>query len=325
MQYSESDSRNATQERATHIIHASWIGIVANLVLSLVKIVVGFLSGSFAVVSDGIDSGNDIMTSLITLLTAHITMRPPDIRFPFGYSRADTVATKLLSFVIFFAGAQLVISAVRHLIEGADQTLPSAAAFYVTGASILAKIGLAVYKIRTGKKHDSPMLVADGRNMQNDVFISVAVLAGLAGTHLLAMPQLDAITALLVSVWIIKVAFQIFMESNTELMDGMPDTDIYRRIFAAVARVPGAYKPHRVRVRKLGHIYVIMLDIEVEDTLNIREGHEIARRTERMIKQEIPNTYDIVVHIEPYGNTETNESFGVSERHFDPGVPGQTP
>jgi cation diffusion facilitator family transporter len=305
-------------QRSRSIVRASWIGIIGNGLLSVLKIGAGIAAGSFAVISDGIDSANDIVTSMVTLITARVAARSPTARFPYGYTRADTIATKLLSFVIFFAGAQLIISAVEHIVSGDPSTIPGPLAIYVTLVSIGAKVFLAYYKISVGKLVDSAMLVADGKNMQNDVIISVAVLAGLAGAHLLGMPLLDSITALAVSLWIIRVAFKIFMESNTELMDGLHTTQIYDRVFDAVARIPEAESPHRVRARHVGHLYVIDLDIEVDPQMTVVEAHDIAQRTEDMIRRAVPNVYDVVVHVEPRGNVE-GECFGVSERYSSSG------
>ncbi len=299
-------------DRSQQIERASWLGILGNGFLSVLKITAGIAAGSFAVVSDGIDSANDILTSLVTLISARVAARRPTARFPYGYTRADTIATKLLSFVIFFAGAELIISAVRHIIYDAPTDLPSPLAVYVTLVSIAAKIFLAHYKISVGRRVNSSMLIADGRNMQNDVVISVAVLAGLAATHALDMPVLDSVTALVVSIWIIRVAFKIFMESNTELMDGLHSTRVYDRVFEAVARVPEAESPHRVRARHVGHLYVIDLDIEVDPELSVVAAHDIAQQTEEMIRAAVPNVYDVVVHVEPRGNAE-GECFGVSE------------
>ncbi|MFO7782131.1 MAG: cation diffusion facilitator family transporter [Spirochaetia bacterium] len=299
-------------DRSKQIERASWLGIVGNGLLSVLKISAGIAAGSFAVVSDGIDSANDILTSLVTLISARVAVRRPTARFPYGYTRADTIATKLLSFVIFFAGAELIISAIRHILADTPTDLPSPLAVYVTLVSIAAKIFLAYYKISVGRRVNSSMLVADGKNMQNDVIISVAVLAGLVATHALEMPVLDSITALVVSVWIIRVAFKIFMESNTELMDGLHSTRVYDRVFEAVGRIPEAESPHRVRARHVGHLYVIDLDIEVDPELSVVAAHDVAQQTEEMIRAVVPNVYDVVVHVEPRGNAE-GECFGVSE------------
>ena len=104
--------------RLRAIVTASWVGIVGNGVLALAKLIAGFVSGSVAVLSDGIDSALDILTSMITLIAARITSMPPDVHHPYGHTRAETIATKSLSFVIFFAGAQLAISSVARIVSG---------------------------------------------------------------------------------------------------------------------------------------------------------------------------------------------------------------
>ena len=303
-------------EKQNAIKRASWISIWGNAFLSLLKIVVGLVAGSYAVVADGIDSASDIVTSIITLITAHIIARPPDIRFPYGYEKADTIASKALSFIIFFAGAQLAISTGGKLIENVPHDMPSEIAIYVTVISIIGKYLLAFYQFKVGKKVSSSMLIANARNMQNDVVISVSVLLGLVFTFIFKMPVLDIITAFAVSGWIMYVAFKIFMQSNTELMDGITDTSVYQKIFDAVAEVEGAKNPHRVRIRQISNSYVIALDIEVDGGLSVNESHQIAHLVEKSIKNKIENIFDILVHIEPIGTDDPDERYGVSGKDF---------
>ena len=129
---------------AKTIVKASWVGVIGNTLLSLLKIVIGIISGSLAVIADGIDSASDIVTSLIILFTARIMMRPPNIRYPYGYIKADTIATKALAFVIIFAGAQLAISTIRNFLQGTERGLPGMLAIYVTIISIIGKFLLAI-------------------------------------------------------------------------------------------------------------------------------------------------------------------------------------
>jgi cation diffusion facilitator family transporter len=295
------------------LIRASWISIIGNAFLALMKISLGIVAGSLAVIADGIDSSSDIATSLITLFTARLLSKPPNIRYPYGYEKADTLATKALSFVIFFAGAQLAISTVERLFNPHIVSPPSMLAIYVTLISILGKLSLSFYLHRTGKTVNSSMLLANARNMQNDVLISFAVLVGLVFTFVLKMPILDTITAMFVSAWIMKVGLQIFFQSNTELMDGMKDPILYCELFKAVRQVEGTHNPHRVRVRKIGNMSMISMDVEVDPDITVTQAHEIARKVEKIIKENLPNVYDIVVHIEPFGNEEENERFGLKE------------
>lgn len=302
------------KSREKKIIRASWLSIVVNALLSVLKIIAGLLTGSLAVIADGIDSASDIITSLITLFTARIISRPPDMRHPYGYDKADTVASKLLAFIIFFAGAQLAISTTNRLISGETNVVPSAIAMAVVSLSIIGKQVLARYLNKLGRKIDSAMLRANGRNMQNDVIISISVLIGLIFTHIFNLPILDTITALAVSIWIMYVAIRIIIRSSRELMDGVEDPGIYKIITEAVEKVPEARNPHRIRVRKMAHYYVIALDIEVDGSVSLDNAHIIGHRVEDQIKESIENVYDILVHLEPVGVDNTEEVFGVSAR-----------
>lgn len=313
MDQSESELR----ERGRIIVRASWIGIVGNGLLALLKTVAGFISGSAAVLADGIDSGLDVLTSGITLIAARITSKPPDIDHPYGHSRAETIATKSVSFVIFFAGAQLGLSALGHLINGEIRELPSLLALYVTGASIVGKILLAFYKRSIGRQVQSSMLIADAKNMRADIVISFGVLIGVGCTQMLSLPILDSIVALLISLWIMFVAFRIFVETNVELMEGYSDPETYQQIFDAVEGVTGAEHPHRTRIRSVGSMQIVDLDIEVDGTLTVTEAHEVAQETERAIKSAVNNVYDVLVHVEPRGNVEGSERYGVSQRKLN--------
>jgi len=298
------------------IVKASWVGVIGNALLSLLKIVIGIISGSLAVIADGIDSASDIVTSLITLFTARIMMRPPNIRYPYGYMKADTIATKALAFVILFAGAQLAISTIRNFLVGYERDLPGMLAIYVTIVSIIGKFLLARHQLSKGKQTNSEMLKANARNMQNDVVISVSVLVGLVFTFLLEMPILDSVTALFVSIWILKVGFQIFMQTNRDLMDANTDPGLYKKVFGAVDQVEGAANPHRVRIRKIGNYYMVALDLEVDGDISSRKAHEICVKVEDIIRRDINNVFDIMIHIEPAGFEHDEKLYGVSPHNL---------
>lgn len=310
-----------TKDRSYKIKEASWIGITGNAILAIAKIVIGVVSGSLAVIGDGIDTTTDVLTYIITLITARIISKPPDSKFPYGYRKAETSATKILAFIIFFAGAQLLISTSRQIISGEVREMPGMIAIYVTLFSIAGKIILAMWQFSIGKKIDSKMIIANARNMRNDIFISVSVLVGLVLTFILDMPVFDSIIALLVSLWIIKEAFGIYRESNLEMMDGVKDTKVYFKIIKSVEEVHGANNPHRIRVRNIANLVLIALDIEVDQDIKVKEAHDIAIEVENRLKQNIDNIFDILVHIEPLGNIEQDESFGISKENIDDNSP----
>jgi len=301
--------------REQKIIRASWWAILGNGLLAFLKLAAGFISGSYVVIADGIDSVSDIASSLVVLLAARIISKPPNVKFPYGYKKADTVATKVLSFVIFFAGAQLAYSTVRILINATGIALPGMLAIWVTVISMLGKAFLSFLLFRTGRKVESSMLIANARNMRNDILLSLSALISLLFTLVLKEPLIDRIIALLISVFIMYEGFRIFMKSNVDLMDGIDNTDVYSRLFESIRSVEGAHHPHRVRARKIGHYYMVNLDIEVDPDLSVKKAHEIARNVEISIRSNIRNIYDVMVHVEPLGNAE-EEEYGISEKEF---------
>jgi cation diffusion facilitator family transporter len=298
------------KERASLLRRASIIALAGNALLAGAKLVVGSLSGSMAVVGDGMDTSIDVVIAIVALFTARIVEKPGDREHPYGHSRAETVATTALAFLVFFAGSQLFLRTVSALISGEASELPSAYAMAITVVSIVGKLLLSWSQFHYGRRAGSSMLLANGKNMRGDVVISGSVLVGLGFTFVLRMPILDRVTALLVSLWIIKVAAGIFREANTELMDGTSGAGPYGEIFTAVSSVPGAGNPHRTRVRRLGSLLVVDLDIEVEPELTVKAAHDIALGVERAIKTALPEVYDVIVHVEPRGNAEV-ERYGV--------------
>lgn len=299
--------------RTRTLILSSWVSTIGNAILSISKITIGLLSGSLAVISDGIDSASDVVISLVMLFTSRIISRPPDRQYVYGYEKAESIATKVLSLVIFYAGLQMLISTIDNLFTSSTKHMPGLMAIYVTVFSIIGKLGLALYQYRQGKKVDSSLLMANAKNMRNDVIISVGVMLGLVFTFTLNLPILDTITGLIISLFIIRTAVKIFIESNVELMDGVHDTSVYNKIFEAVDRVPQASNPHRVRSRQMGNMYLIALDIEVDGDMTLNKAHEIANAVENSIKQSIENVYDIVVHVEPKGVHHPTEKFGINK------------
>jgi cation diffusion facilitator family transporter len=298
--------------KARLIQRASYIALLGNTLLAVVKVILGIRSGSMAVVGDGIDSSVDVMISVMTLMVARVISQPPDELHPWGHGRAETLATAVLGGLLFFAGAQLILNSVRNLIQGDTLFIPSPLALAAALISIGGKILLAWSQYLFGKKADSAMLKANAKNMISDVFLSVGVLAGLALSLAFKLESADSVLAILVGIWVIKQAMGIIMEARLELMDSAPDTEVYQKVFEAVRSIPGAGNPHRTRMRRMAGLWDIDLDIEVEPNMKVIEAHWIAHRVEMAIKERLEGVYDIMVHVEPSGNVE-DESFGLSE------------
>lgn len=304
-----------TNEKVALVRLASHIALWGNLFLASLKIGTGLLASSLAVLGDGIDSSTDVIIALMSLLVAGIIARPADRKHPWGHGRAETIATTILSFILFFAGAQLMLRAGERLFSLEDTRVPPPLVLVVTLCSILGKLLLAWSQMYLGKRANSAMLKANGKNMLGDVVISSGVLIGLALSILFHLPILDPLVAIGVGLWVIRAAISIFWEVNTELMDGNSDPELYQALFEAVRSVPGTVNPHRARMRRIAGLWDIDLDIEVNPELSVREAHLLASAVEQAIKERVDGVYDIMVHVEPEGEAESHptEQYGLRE------------
>ncbi|UTC74646.1 cation transporter [Treponema sp. OMZ 792] len=301
---------------------ASLISLIGNIIICIAKLVIGIYANSLSVIGDGLDSAADVIIAVMTLAVSFIISRPSDKEHPWGHQRAETMASLILAFIITIAGFQLFITAGGKLINVYKNSvilpMPHILAIIVTLSSITIKLLLALSQHILGKKAGSMIIQANAKNMTNDVILSASVLTGLAISHFFKAPFFDAITALLVSLWIMKSGIELFMELNVELMDGNTNDILYKQLFEAVNSVEGAHNPHRARIRRMASLLDIDLDIEVDAKMSICEGHCIAEKVTSAIKAKIENVYDVMVHIEPYGihNCE-EEGFGLSEKDIN--------
>lgn len=302
------------KDRNSFVRKAAFIALFGNLFLALLKVFTGLITGSLAVLGDGIDSSSDVAIAIMTLAVGVIINQPSDKEHPWGHQRAETIATIVLAFIIMLAGFQLSLSAFNQLKSGTVRELPKMIALIVTGISIAGKLFLAYSQYTLGKKAGSAMILANAKNMTNDILISTSVLLGLGASILFKLPFLDAVTALLVGIWVMKSAIGIFIELNLELMDGNADKELYKSLFAAVKSVPGTGNPHRARIRKMAASWDIDLDIEVDGSMSVKDAHDIAEKVEQAIRKEIPDVYDIMVHVEPEGKGEHSEQYGLSSK-----------
>jgi cation diffusion facilitator family transporter len=147
-----------------------------------------------------------------------------------------------------------------------------------------------------------------------DLITSVGVLAGLAFIYFLGLPVIDRIIAAVIGVWIMFNAISIFKGTITEVMEGETDMSLYEKVFEEVKKVSGLMNPHRLRIRKISAYYLIELDVEADGELSINDAHDKVKILENNIRESIPYVYDIFIHIEPLGNIEEHERWGLKEK-----------
>jgi cation diffusion facilitator family transporter len=302
--------------KTKYIQQAALIAVLGNAILALTTVIVGFISGSHALIGDGVDSSADVLIGIVTLAVVKVISKPPDAEHPWGHRQAEAVATAALSFVLFFAGAQLIYNSIVNLFFAEARAVPGALAMAVAVFSICGKLLLAWSQYILGKKAGSAMVKANAKNMTSDVLISLGVLVGLIISRLTGSAHADTIIAILIGAWVIRTAIGIFREANLELMDGNHDVEPYRVIVEAVDAVAGASAPHRARMRQIGGFWEINFDIDVDPHCTVKEAHDIASQVEQEIKRRLPHVFDIMIHVEPRGSDDSGESYGLSENEM---------
>ncbi len=305
--------------RISLIRKAAVIALTGNALLAGIKLCIGIMTGSLAVLGDGIDSASDVLISAVALAVSVIISKPSDQEYPFGRGRQETIASMLLVFMIFAAGIEVIVSSAKKIIAGDFIQEVSLLALSAPLISIAGKFILMLTQRHLGIKANSDIIKANASNMKNDILLSGGVLAGLAISKFFKAPVIDPIVAIITGLLVLKNACELFIDLNRELMDGNADKELYKKLFNAVASVDGVSNPHRARIRKIASLFDISLDIEVDPMITVYEAHEKAELVEEAIRKEIPDLFDVMIHIEPAGSDEHQrpEEFGLTPEKLD--------
>ncbi|AZR72133.1 hypothetical protein BBF96_01220 [Anoxybacter fermentans] len=273
------------------------VTIIGNVILTILKAIAGFLSGSTAMISDAVHSLSDILSTVVAMIGIKISSLPADEDHHYGHGRAEAVATKILAMLIVFTGLGIGWAAVEGLIRG-DYTIPGQAALWAALISIVSKEWMYRYTRKKGEEIKSNALIADAHHHRSDAFSSITALIGIAGGRL-GYPILDPIAGLIVAVLVVKIGAELYWESIQELVDRAPAREILKEIARATVYTEGVINVHDIKARTHGpHVYVD-LTICVNRFLPVYKGHEIAHATVDHIKKHLPEVKDVLVHVNP--------------------------
>ncbi|WP_413303887.1 cation diffusion facilitator family transporter [Bacillus sp. 1P10SD] len=271
------------------------VSIVAYLILSAIKLVIGYLSDSAALRADGLNNTTDIIASIAVLIGLKISQRPPDNDHGYGHWKSETIASMVASFIMIAVGIQVLTDAIPSMFQGRNES-PDMLAAYVGVASAVIMIGVYFYNKNLAVRINSKAVMAAAKDNLSDAWVSIGTAVGIIGSQL-HMPWLDTLTAIIVGVLICKTAWDIFLQASHELSDGFDEQKIqlYQEVITKLDGVKGIKE---LKGRNYGNNEVIDVVILVQSTLDIRAAHDIATRVEKVLMRDY-GVYDVHVHVEP--------------------------
>ncbi len=280
------------------------VGMLLNVVLSGVKLMAGIFANSAALVADGVHSLSDLVTDIVALVGIRIGSIPTDENHAYGHGKFETLAAAIIGVLLLVAGFGIGWAGLQQIhayIQGQAIMKPGTLALLVAFISIVCKEGLYQYTLRAGRRLESTALVANAWHHRSDAFSSLGTLAGISGAIFLGEKWrvLDPVAALIIALFVLKVAVDIMRSSVDELVEKSLGKEVEGRIVAMINGIDGADNPHRLRTRRIGNRVAVDMHIHVDPSHNIVEAHAISTRIEDALKDELGNNAIINVHVEP--------------------------
>ncbi|HCN58384.1 MAG TPA: transporter [Exiguobacterium sp.] len=271
------------------------ISIIAYIVLSIVKLVVGYTADSAALRADGLNNTTDIIASIAVLIGLRISRRPADDNHKYGHWKSETIASMVASFIMMAVGLQVLIDTVSTLFEGKQES-PDIVAAYVGIGSAVVMYFVYRYNRNLSRKINSKAVMAAAKDNLSDAWVSIGTTIGIIGSQF-GMPWLDIVTAIVVGFLICKTAWDIFSEASHELSDGFDEQKLkmYEDVIFDLEGVKGIKS---IKGRNYGNNEVVDVVILVNSQLNVHQAHDIATKVEDTLTEEY-GVYDIHVHVEP--------------------------
>jgi cation diffusion facilitator family transporter len=292
------DTEHSPQERAAAASRSTWVSVGVNLVLSTVQIVAGVMTKSQGLVADGLHSLSDLVSDFVVLFANHHSQKDADADHPYGHHRFETAAALVLGLLLLAVGAGMLASAVGKL--QAPDAIPQVhlAALWVALGALAAKELLFRYMLAVAKRVKSSMLVANAWHARSDAASSLVVALGIVG-NLAGYPILDPIAAAIVGFMIGKMGWSFGWDALHDLMDRAVDDHEVAAIRQTLQETPGVMGVHDVRTRKMGDMVVVDAHIEVDATLSVEAGHDIAVEGRRrvMLRHRVLN---VMTHVDPW-------------------------
>ena len=293
-----------TASREKSIYRVTWIGSLVNFLLMAFKFVAGIVGHSSALVADAVHSLSDFATDIVVIVFVRISGKPEDEDHRYGHGKYETLATAIIGLALFAVGIGLLVGGatkVADVINGAILPAPSMIALIAAAVSIVSKEILYRYTVRVGKNLNSQAVVANAWHHRSDAFSSIGTLVGVGGAIFLGEKWriLDPIAAIVVSTFIIKVAFDLIKPCIDELLERSLPAETEKQILEIITSFPEVSSPHHLRTRRIGNHIAIEVHIRMDGQISLEDAHTVATEVERCLKEEFGPDTHIGIHMEP--------------------------
>lgn len=276
------------------------IGVVGNLLLTVLKFYAGIVGRSSAMVADAIHSGSDILASLFVYVGLLVSKKPADDEHPYGHYKAEVITTLIVGVMLWLAGIEIVKTAIKTIQSG-EISSPHYIALIAAVISILVKEIMYRLTYRVGLEINSPSTIANALDHRSDAFSSIATFIGIGGA-LLGFPILDPIAGMVVSLFIFRMGYEIIIEAVKQIMDENVDQEKLAKVKEITHSVCGVVDSHEIRMRRNGSVFMVDMDIVVDNKITIEQAHDICEIVRKKLFECNERIEEVRVHIDPVRN-----------------------
>ncbi|MFC3853317.1 cation diffusion facilitator family transporter [Salinispirillum marinum] len=294
-------SRGRDMQRVT------WISTGVDFALSALKLFIGMLVRSPALIADGLHSLSDLITDFLVLIINKVAHTAPDDEHPYGHARFETLGTMIIGIVLVSIALGLAWDNAARLMRGDAPANASLLAIVTAAFSLVAKELLFRYGMHWAKKLNSTLMEANAWHSRSDAWSSLVVLLGVIATWF-GYGWLESWAALVVAALIGKMGVELTWNALQDLADRAIPQDIQRRIRTEIQAVPGVDNVHHLRTRLMGNEIYIDVHIQVSNFISVSEGHHIGDSVMSQLYHNFPDVSDITLHVDPEDDASTTRN-----------------
>lgn len=283
-------------------MEVSRVSIAVNLLLALGKLLAGIFAHSGAMISDAVHSASDVLSTFVVVVGVKISGKKSDENHPYGHERLECVSSIILAGLLLATGLGIGYAGIQKMMSGNQQTLviPGKPALLAAVISLGVKEWMFWYTRGVARKIHSGALMADAWHHRSDALSSVGAFMGILGARM-GYPILDPMASVVICLFIVKAAYDIFKDSIDKMVDHSCDEKTETEIRKVVEKIAGKGRIDLLQTRLFGSKIYVDVEISEDGDLSLREAHEIAEKVHNSIEESFPDVKHCMVHVNPLG------------------------